>query len=90
MADSLIHIDPDADVSEPQALPDDVLAIGETEIIDFEPLCATCGWGAGFQDNTCIAFPSGIPQEILEGSFDHHAPWPGGEEVPVQYVRRFL
>ena len=26
----------------------------------------------------CKAFPNGIPQEILEGAFDHSKPWPDG------------
>ena len=41
------------------------------------PQCTKCSrfdW-----DHTCLAFPSGIPDEIFLGEFDHKEPYPGDD-----------
>lgn len=44
------------------------------EDVIIEPLCLTCERTRGFEGSSCLAFPLGIPEEILNGEFDHHNP----------------
>jgi len=37
-------------------------------------LCQTCVHQREW--NTCAAFPTGIPWDIIQGRWDHHQPWP--------------
>lgn len=39
------------------------------------PLCESCKELLPLTGN-CTAFPGGIPEEILNGEFDHHNPHP--------------
>lgn len=44
-------------------------------LICFEPRCSWCKWYNG--DNSCKAFPSGIPLDIWRGKRVHDKPIPG-------------
>ncbi len=35
----------------------------------------------GTDGQTCLAFPKGIPEEILLGEFDHHDSYPGDKGI---------
>ena len=39
-------------------------------------------------DNTCKAFPNGIPPDILFGTVDHHVPHKG--DNGIQYEKRMF
>ena len=38
-------------------------------------------------DNTCSAFPNGIPEEVLLGEFDHRKPYPNKLNPQDQGIR---
>jgi hypothetical protein len=43
------------------------------------PICMACSrYRSG---GTCAAFPSGIPEDILFGQFDHRQPHPGDNGI---------
>ena len=44
-------------------------------------LCILCMYAKN--NNTCKAFPSGIPDAILTGEHDHHTPYKG--DYGIQY-----
>lgn len=46
-----------------------------------EPLCTACI--NLFDWPTCMAFPDGIPDDILLGTFDHTNSWPKSKEYPL-------
>lgn len=53
--------------------------------------CMTCGWldrpprkGDG-KTFTCMAFPDGIPEEIISGNFDHTAEYDG--DRGLRYIK---
>jgi hypothetical protein len=47
-----------------------------------EPICLLCIHAGGiFPWPTCMAFPKGIPQEILDGKNDHSTPYPGDHGI---------
>jgi hypothetical protein len=43
------------------------------------PICWKCGHYR--DDVTCVAFPRGIPAEILDSESDHHQPYPGDHGI---------
>jgi len=38
----------------------------------------------GHDPMTCKAFPTGIPEEILRGDFDHHKPFEGDKDIQFE------
>ena len=53
------------------------------EIVDHLPLCATCVHfnDDNPEDETCAAFPGGIPDAILRSEADHREPFPGDRGI---------
>jgi hypothetical protein len=50
-----------------------------------EPICLICTRAGGaFEWPTCLAFPLGIPQEILDGKNDHSKPYPGDHGIQFE------
>jgi hypothetical protein len=48
--------------------------------------CASCihFHRDNFQDNTCNAFPAGIPPQIFKGEHDHRLPYAGDKGIRYQ------
>lgn len=44
-----------------------------------EPICTLCLHAIGWDWGLCDAFPDGIPEEILEGKFDHTKSYKKGD-----------
>jgi hypothetical protein len=46
------------------------------------PLCGACAWlFIGTEPPKCLAFPNGIPAEMLNGEWDHNEPIDGDSGV---------
>ena len=57
----------------------------ESETLAFEvirPQCEGCAHYLGL--GICVAFPEGIPLQIMSNSFNHQAPFPG--DNGIQYL----
>ena len=53
----------------------------------FEPICTKCSFFKPDLNNWhCDAFPKGIPEEIINGEFDHTKPYAG--DHGIQYKER--
>lgn len=39
---------------------------------ELKPLCDTCAHRSDVSHGICLAYPKGIPMEILTGEWDHH------------------
>jgi hypothetical protein len=51
------------------------------------PPCLFCQrFNRAKDDNTCEAFPAGIPEEIFLGDFDHRQPYPGDNDLRFEPV----
>jgi len=48
----------------------------ESKLEDYDLLsdCATCKWKS-LSFNTCLAFPTGIPEQLLSGELRHRTPF---------------
>jgi len=43
--------------------------------------CVHYKGGLPNEPKICDAFPDGIPQEIIDGDFDHSKPYPGDNDI---------
>jgi hypothetical protein len=46
-------------------------------VVMIKPLCDTCDHRSKVSPGRCLAFPQGIPTDILVGKVDHHGPVKG-------------
>jgi hypothetical protein len=57
------------------------------------PLCVACTHSGPLKGNpprfTCIAFPKGIPGEIIHGVFDHRKPYPDDNGIQFEIDEKF-
>jgi len=53
-------------------------------IVGIKPLCDTCDHRSKVASNLCLAFPEGIPFDILIGKVDHHKPVKGDGGITYQ------
>lgn len=59
---------------------DDIDLYGD--VSDFiSPICTACIHLRVTAENTCDAFPAGIPDEIWSGEDDHTKPFPGDKGI---------
>ena len=60
--------------------PNKFVAGGYGPLLDVRRIaCITCVHRQS--DSTCLAFPDGIPDEILEGEHDHRTPFRGDHGI---------
>lgn len=53
----------------------------------YSPVCSFCiHYHRGEEDDTCDAFPDGIPDEIWRGDNDHKTPYPGDHGIQFEHV----
>jgi hypothetical protein len=55
----------------------------ELDIFLMSPICYYCQHSNG---RTCSAFPTRIPDEILDGEYDHRYPFPGDNGIRFQLL----
>jgi hypothetical protein len=48
--------------------------------------CQTCKYRSPDEPGECLAFPDGIPEEILDGLVDHKKPYPGDNGITYEPV----
>lgn len=46
-----------------------------------KPSCSSCVWRSKVNLSVCVAFPRGIPVEILTGKNDHKEPYKGDNGI---------
>ncbi len=46
-----------------------------------DPPCRSCAHRSKTDFTLCLAFPGGIPIEILQGKNDHRGPFPGDKGI---------
>lgn len=47
--------------------------------------CVNCIY-KNINDDTCRAFPEGIPEKILSNDFDHHKPYKGDHDIQFEPI----
>lgn len=53
-------------------------------IVSIKPLCDTCAHRSKVSPRLCLAFPGGIPFDILIGKVDHKKPVKGDNGITYQ------
>ena len=53
-------------------------------IVELKPLCGMCAHRSKVSPRLCLAFPEGIPFDILIGKVDHHKPVKGDGGITYQ------
>uniref|UniRef100_A0A7V3NV74 Uncharacterized protein n=1 Tax=candidate division WOR-3 bacterium TaxID=2052148 RepID=A0A7V3NV74_UNCW3 len=53
------------------------------------PQCLRCKHVCLGQPLTCLAFPEGIPDEILLNKFDHHKPYPNDKGIRFELAPEY-
>lgn len=51
-----------------------------------DPICMTCIRALGFDPKKCLAYPSGIPDEIWEGKEGHREPYKGDRGITYKSI----
>lgn len=52
------------------------------------PPCATCKHRSKVFAGICLAFPDGIPSEILSGENDHKKPFKGDHGIQYEPIKK--
>jgi hypothetical protein len=56
-----------------------------------EPICTKCQFFKPEKDNWhCKAFPDEIPEDIINGEFDHHKPYPGDHGIQYKELPELI
>lgn len=50
-------------------------------LVQLDPLCSTCKHRSKVSSALCLAFPKGIPMDIITGKVDHTKPANGDQGI---------
>lgn len=59
----------------------------QDNIYEIKPSCATCIHRSKILSGSCLAFPEGIPMEILTGKNDHKKPFDGDNGIQFEAIK---